>query len=73
MKELNSITEYQMLFLASCELMRRIEHEEKIDRETQNEYGRHNRISTSRLKMYNEQLNEIHGRILEIEQQNAAE
>ena len=71
MKELNTITEYQMLFLASCELMRRIEHEEKIDNETQKEHGRHNRISIHRLKMYNEQLDEIHNRMLEIE--NSAE
>lgn len=67
MKELNTITEYQMLYLARCELFRRIEHEEKIDSETQKEHGRHNRRATAKLKMYDEQLDEIHNRIFEIE------
>ena len=70
MKELKTITEYQLLHLAYHALSERIVHEEEIN-ERKKELGRDNRISQSRLKMYNEQLAEVRGRILEIENNNA--
>ena len=71
MKELKTITEYQLLHLAYHTLSERIAHEEEINERTKEERGRDNRISQSRLKMYNEQLAEVRERILEIENNNA--
>ena len=71
MKELKTITEYQLLHLAYHALTERIGHEEEINERTKKEHGRDNRICQSRLKMYNEQLAEVRERILEIENNNA--
>ncbi len=71
MKEFNTITEYQILYLVYNSLLERIAHEEEINERTKREIGRDNRICKSRLKMYNEQLEEIRERIIEIEQKNA--
>ena len=71
MKELKTITEYQLLHLAYHALTERIVHEEEINERTKEERGRDNRISQSRLEMYNEQLEEVRGRMLEIENNNA--
>ena len=71
MKEFKTITEYQILFLTYHSLLERISHEEEINERTKKESGRDNRICQSRLKMYNEQLEEIRERIIEIEQNNA--
>ena len=71
MKELKTITEYQLLYFAYHALTERIVHEEEINERTKEECGRDNRISQSRLEMYNEQLEEVRERILEIENNNA--
>ena len=71
MKELKTITEYQLLKFAYCSLLERIAHEEEINERTKKELGRDNCICQNRLKMYNEQLTEVHDRILEIEHNNA--
>ena len=70
MKELKTITEYQLLYFAYHALTERIVHEEEIN-ERKKELGRDNSICQSRLKMYNEQLAEVRERILEIENNNA--
>ena len=70
MKELKTITEYQLLYFAYHALTERIVREEEIN-ERKKECGRDNRICQSRLKMYNEQLAEVRERILEIENNNA--
>ena len=71
MKELKTITEYQLLMFAYYSLIERIAHEEEINERTKKELGRDNRICQNRLKMYNEQLEEVEERILEIENNNA--
>ena len=71
MKELKTITEYQLLYLAYHALTERIVHEEEINEGAKKERGRDNRICQSRLKMYNEQLAEVRERILEMENNNA--
>ena len=71
MKGLKTITEYQLLYLAYHALSERILHEEEINERTKKELGRDNCTCQSRLKMYNEQLAEVRGRILEIENNNA--
>ena len=71
MKELKTITEYQLLYFAYHALSERILYEEEINKRTKKERGRDNRICQSRLKMYNEQLAEVCDRILEIENNNA--
>ena len=71
MKELKTITEYQLLKFAYCSLLERIAHEEEINERTKKELGRDNRTCQNRLKMYNEQLAEVRDRILEIEHNNA--
>ena len=71
MKELKTITEYQLLMFAYSSLLERIAHEEEINERTKKELGRDNGICQNRLKMYNEQLTEVRDRILEIEHNNA--
>ena len=71
MKELKTITEYQLLKFAYHSLLERIVHEEEINERTKKERGRDNRICQSRLKMYNEQFEEVRERIFEIEHNNA--
>ena len=73
MKEFTSITEYQLLKLAYNELLRRIDREEEINKQTQNELGRYNRSAQYKLKFYNEQLDEIRERIFELENNNNVE
>ena len=63
MKELKTITEYQLLYFAYHALSERILYEK--------ECGRDNSTCQSRLKMYNEQLEEVCDRILEIKNNNA--
>ena len=71
MKDFKTITEYQLLYLVYQSLLERISHEQEINEITKKARGKDNRICQSRLKMYNEQLEEIRARILEIEQNNA--
>ena len=71
MKELKTITEYQLLKFAYCSLLERIAYEEEVNERTKKERGRDNLICQSRLNIYNEQLEEVRGRILEIEHNNA--
>ena len=68
MKELKTITDYQILRLVYDSLLERISHEEEINERAKKERGRDNRICRNRLTMYNEQLEEVRERILEIEQ-----
>ena len=70
MKELKTITEYQLLNFAYGSLLERIVHEEEINERTKKGLGRDNRNCQNRLKMYNEQLAEVRDRILEIEHNN---
>lgn len=67
MKELKTITEYQLFKLAYYSLLDRVIYEEEINERTKKEYGRDDRICQNRLKMHKEQLEEISERILEIE------
>lgn len=71
MKEFKTITEYQILRLVYHSLNERISHEEEVNERTNKEIGRDNRVCQRRLKMYNEQLEEIRERIIEIEQNYA--
>lgn len=71
MKELKTITEYQLLNLAYIALLEKIAREEEKNERTKKELGRDNRTCQNRLKMYNEQLAEVRERILEIENNNA--
>ena len=71
MKELKTITEYQLLCFAYHALSERILYEQEINKITKKERGREDSTCQSRLKMYNEQLAEVCGRILEIENNNA--
>lgn len=70
MKEFETITEYQLLYIACHELLRRIDDEEKKNKRFFAENGRQNRICLNRVKMYTEQFNEIRERIMEIEHEN---
>lgn len=62
MKEFKTISEYEILKLAYYSLLEKFSIEEKI-------YNKDNRkvISVNRMKKYNEQLEELHSRIIEIE------
>lgn len=71
MKDFNTITEYQILSLVYRSLLERISHTEEINDRTKQAEGKDNRICQIRLKVYNEQLEEIRERIIEIEQNNA--
>ena len=71
MKELKTITEYQLLKFAYHSLLERIVHEEEINERAKKERGSDSYICQSRLKMYNEQLEEVRERILEIEHNHA--
>lgn len=70
MTEFKTITEHKILIIVWRELLRRIDDEEKKNERFFAENKRQNRICLNRIKMYNEQLNEIHERILEIEHEN---
>lgn len=70
MKELKTVSEYQLLNMAYEILLRNIEHEEEINDRTKKEYGKDNCICQYRLKKYNEQFVEVRERILEIEHDN---
>ena len=71
MKGFKTIKEYQVLEFVYFSLLERIAHEEGKNELTKKELGRDNYICQSRLKMYNEQLEEVRERILEIENNNA--
>ena len=71
MKELKTITEYQLLELAYFSLLEKISHELEKNEITKKELGRGNLIIQSRINMYKEQLIEVHDRIVEIEHNNA--
>ena len=71
MKEFANVTEYQLLYLATAELLRRIDEEEKRNEQTKKELGRDNRRAQHRLELYNNQYEELRGRIIEIENNNA--
>ena len=70
MQELKTLTEYQLLKLASHSLLERMAREEEVNVRTKKELGRDNHLCQDRLKMYNEQMDEIKERILEIEHNN---
>lgn len=70
MKELKTVSEYQLLKLAYYYLLEKMVHEEEINARIKKELGRDNHLCQDRLKMYNEQMDEIKERILEIEHNN---
>ena len=70
MKELKTITEHEILRMAWLELFERERIEEERNEQFKKEYGRPNRISEHHIRRLNEQIEEIHDRIIEIEQKN---
>lgn len=70
MKEFTTISEHDILSLALNEIMERITHEEEINKNTINEYGRENSIALHHIAIREKQLKEISDRILEIERGN---
>lgn len=68
MKDFKTITEYEILNMAWMELINRYVEEEERNDKFKKEYGRPNQICEYRLKKLDEQINEIHSRIIEIEQ-----
>ena len=71
MKELKTLTKYELLNFVYPSLLDKISHEEEINERTKKELGRDNFICQERLKIYNEQLTEVRDRILGIEHNNA--
>ena len=71
MKDLKTITEYQLLNFAYSALLERIAREEEKNEITKKELGRDNFACQDRLKVYNEQWTEVRNRIIEIENNNA--
>lgn len=70
MKDLKTITEHEILRIAWFELLERERIEEERNEQSKKEYGRPNSISEYHIRRLNEQIDEIHDRILEIEQKN---
>lgn len=68
MKDFKTITECEILNMAWMELLNRYVEEEERNDKFKKEYGRPNQICEYRLKKLDEQINEIHSRIIEIEQ-----
>lgn len=68
MKNFETITEYEILNLAWIELLKSYIKEEERNDQFKKEYGRPNQICEYRLKKLDEQINEIHSKIIEIEQ-----
>ena len=71
MKELKTMTEYQLLNLAYITLLEKIAREEEKNEITKKELGRDNFACQDRLRVYNEQFSELRDRIIEIENNNA--
>ncbi len=71
MKELKTITEYQLLKLAYYSLLERIVHMEDVNKRAREEHGRDNCACQALLKKYNEQLEEVMERLHEIKHNNA--
>ena len=70
MKEFKTITEHEILRIVWLELLDRILKEEERNEQFKKEKGRPNSISEYHIKKLNEQIKEIHNRILEIEQKS---
>lgn len=69
MKKFETITEYEILTMAWIKLSEKIWREEERNEKFQKEHGRTNNISEYQLRKYREQRDEIHERILEIEEE----
>lgn len=67
MKNFETITEYEILSMAWIELINRYTKEEEKNDQFKKEHGRPNQICEYRLKKLNEQIDEIHSRIIEIQ------
>lgn len=67
MKKFETITEYEILSMAWIELINRYVKEEEKNDQFKKEYGRPNKTSEYRLKKLNEQADEIHRRMIEIQ------
>lgn len=70
MKDFKTITEHEILTMAWLELLEKIWREENRNEQFKKEYGRPCKISEYHIKRYREQSDEIHDRILEIEQKS---
>lgn len=70
MKDFKTITEHEILGMAWYELLERIRREEERNERFKKEYSRPNSISEYNIRRFQEQADEIHNRILEIEQKN---
>lgn len=67
MKNFETITEYEILEMAWIELITRYAKEEERNEQFKKEYGRPDQICEYRLKKIDEQANEIHSRMIEIQ------
>lgn len=67
MKDFETITEYEILEMAWVELITRFAKVEERNEQFKKEYGRPNQIYEYRLKKLNEQAEEIHRRMIEIQ------
>ena len=71
MKELKTMTEYQVLFLARCELLRRLD---KLNsKKSKSETGELSRRDTALFNLYSEHLSEVNDRMLEINTESEEE
>ena len=71
MKELKTITEYQLLSFAYDSLLERIAREEEKNEITKKELGRDNYACQDRLNFYNKQFEEVRNRMIELEHNNS--
>ena len=73
MKKFESISEYEILEHAYYHIMDKWLKRIEANDEFKKEYGRESRIDRHWIDKYNAQMNELHGAICEIEQQQDAE
>lgn len=69
MKALNTLTEYQLLFLARAELLRKLDRLKT--KMIKSETGELNRRDTAMFNHYSEQVTEINSRMAEIHEETA--
>lgn len=69
MKELNTLTEYQLLYLARSELLKRLD--KLKTKMIKSETGELNRRDTALFNLYSEQVAEVNSRMAEIQEETA--